>query len=149
MKVWNYMAIMLTMMVFLYFVGFNPAGSGDVLSSAGIQINSTTGELIEGDVGNSDWYDGLFNATNGWLVLLGVGSAIVIGFITKSFEWKLVLIAFFTTFVAKFVTFGWGIINLARDTGETWLIAIIATIFLPITAMFIVSIVEWFGGSDA
>lgn len=146
MKVWNYMMIMMTMMIFLFFMGINPGGSQDVLGDAGVNINSTTGELIEGDIANSDWFDDLFNATDGLLFLIGIGGAIVVGFFTRQFDWKIVLLPFFTVFVNKFVMFGWAIVNLASDTGETWLIGIVATIFLPLTAMFLFSIVEWFGG---
>jgi len=149
MKVWNYMAIMLTMMIFLYFLGFSPAGSKDVLTDAGIIINETTGELVTGDIANSNWFNDLFNITDGLLVLAGIGAALVVGFYTKTFDWKITLIGFFTAFVIKFVTFGWSIIQLAQDTGENWLIATIATVFLPLIAMFIVSIVEWFGGSPS
>lgn len=148
MKVWNYMIIMLTMMIFLSFLGINTSGSDEVLSSAGIEINETTGELITADVSNSSWYTQLFNATNGLIVAIGLGTAIIVGFFTKTFDWKIALVAFFTSFVIKFVVFGYAVISLAIDTGEEWLIGIVATIFLPITAMFIVSIVEWFGGSD-
>ena len=131
MKVWNYMMIMLTMMMFLYFLGFQPAGTATVLADTGVVINSTTGELIEGDVSGSLWYARLFNSTDGIIFLIGIGTAILIGFLTKTFDWKIVLIPFFSIFVTKFVSFGWSIVNLARDTGETWLIAIIATVVLP------------------
>ena len=148
MKLWNYMSIMLTMMVFLFFLGFNPAGSENVVSSTGIEINQTTGELIEGDIVNSEWYNDLFNVTDGILVALGIAGAVFVGFFTKSFDWRIALSGFFLTFVIKFVSFGWSIVQLAQDTGETWLIGIIATIFLPLTVMFIFSLVEWFGGTE-
>jgi hypothetical protein len=136
------------MMVFLFFLGFSPAGADTVMESAGIRINSTTGELIEGDVSDSDWYSDLFNTTDGILALIGLGGAIIVGFFTRQFDWKIALLPFFTVFVRKFVAFGWAIVDLARQTGEVWLIGVVATIFLPLTAMFIVSIVNWFGGSQ-
>jgi len=149
MKLWNYMAIMLFMMVFLYFLGFSPAGSSSVISDTGIQVNTTTGELIEGDVSGSNWYQDLFNTTDGILVLIGLAGAAVVGFFTRSFDWKIALLGFFSAFVVKFTSFGWSIVSLARDTGETWLIGIVATIFLPLTVMFVVSIVEWFGTGNS
>ena len=148
MKVWNYMAIMLTMMVFLFFLGYHPVTGEEVLNDVGININSSTGELISGDISNSNWFDDLFNLTDGLILLAGAVATLVVGFWTRSFEWKISLSGFFTVFVIKFISFGWSIVQLAKDTEETWLIGIIATIFLPLTAMFIVSIVEWFGGSD-
>lgn len=148
MKVWNYMMIMLVMMIFLYFIGIPLDGSSATLSTMGISINSTSGELNDADVGGSDWFDALFDPTSGLIILAGLGTAIIVGFFTKQFDWKLVLGGFFTAFVVKFVSVGISIVNLAKDTGESWLVAIIATIFLPLTVMFIYSVVEWFGGTQ-
>jgi len=148
MKVWNYMAMMLTMMIYLNFLGFSPAGTNSIVQDAGININATTGELISGDISNSEWYNDLFNLTDGILVLIGISGAVIIGFFTKSFDWKIALLGFFTAFVIKFISFGWAIVNMASSTGESWLVGIVATIFLPLTVMFIVSIVEWFGGTE-
>ena len=148
MKVWSYMSIMLTMMVFLFFLGYSPSGVDTTLEDAGIIINETTGELIKGDISDSDWADDLFNLTDGLLVLAGLGAALIVGLYTRTFEWKIVLLGFFTVFVKKFLSFGWAIVQLAQSTGEGWLVAIVATIFLPLTAMFVFSIVEWFGGVD-
>ena len=147
MKVWNYMMIMLTMMVFLYFMGFSPAGTSSVLEEAGIVINATTGELVTGDISNSDWFELLFSL-EGLIIIAGLSTALVVGLFTRQFNWKLVLVGFFTSFTIQFISFGWSIVSLARDTGETWLVGIVATVFLPITVMFVFSIVEWFGGAD-
>jgi len=148
MKVWAYLSIMITMMTFLYFLGMGPAGAYSPLSNAGIEINQTTGELISGDVGSAGWYWDLFGIT-GLLVAVLTSGAVIVGLFTKQFDWKLVLIPFFTGTIIKFTSFGWSIVQMAKDTGENWLIAIVATIFLPLTVMFIFSIVEWFGGSPS
>jgi hypothetical protein len=149
MKLWSYMAIMIGMIVFLYFLGFPTAGTQDVLSNTGIVIEPTNGTLMTGDVGNSSWYWELFGVT-GILVTIFTAGAVIVGLLAKQFDWKIVLLPFFTGVVVKFIGFGWSIVQLARDTGEQWLIAVTATIFLPITVMFVFSIVEWFGvgGSD-
>jgi hypothetical protein len=149
MKVWNYMMIMLTMMLFLAFVGFPIAAGNSILATIGIQVNSTTGTLVTGDVGNSQWYDNLFNPTTGLLLVVGISGAVIVGFFTKQFDWKLVVVGFLISFVAQFAAVGLSIVQLAVTTGQDWLVAIVATIFLPLTAMFIFSIVEWFAGSDS
>ena len=143
MKVWNYMTIMLVLMIFLTFLGFPPIGSSEILNDVGIVMNSTTGEIVGEDISGSNWQTTLL-----LILTSGIGSAFVVGYFTKTFDWRLALVGFFTSFVILFVKTGWGIMQLARDTGETWLIAIVATIFLPLTAMFIFSVVEWFGGND-
>ena len=147
MKVWNYMIIMLSLILFLNLIGIPTEGSDAVLSSAGIVVNSTTGELVTADVGDSAWYTKTFGVA-GILVVVLTGGAIIVGFFTKNFEWKLVLLPFFSAVVIGFVATGKTIIDLAIATEARWLIAVIATIFLPLTAMFIVSVVEWFGGTE-
>ena len=154
MKVWNYMMIMLVMMVFLSFIGFAPTGSDKVLEKVGIKINNQTGALIEADTLNSDMANGEDDEGNpiGFWVLLSATSlagALAVGYLTKSFEWKIVFIPFFVAFVYLFTSFGWGIVQLTQAEGESWLTAIIATIFLPLIGMFIFSLVEWFGGSPS
>ncbi len=150
MKVWAYMTIMLTMMVFLSFIGFQPAGTAEpILNATGMQINQSTGELTTSDVSGSDWYKSLFNKSDGLIAFIATLVVIAVGLVTRSVEYKLALVPFFLFFVAQFTRFGWGVVQLARDTGDTWLIAIVATIFVPMTAMFLFSIVEWFGGSPS
>lgn len=148
MKVWNYMFIMLTLIIFLSFIGLAPTGSDAILNNLSIGINSSTGELTNGDISNSGWSDLLFNKTNGLILLIGIGGAVIVGLFTRTFDWKIVLIAFFTSIVVKFISVGWSIIQLAQSTNQSWLVAVVATVFLPLTAMFVFSIVEWFGGGD-
>jgi hypothetical protein len=133
-------------MIFLNFIGFSPSSGNPILSSVGININSTNGELISGDVASSGWKDMIFNPSTG-LILIGITGAIIVGFFTKQFDWKLVLVGFFTAFVVQFISVGWSLIEMVPDS-DGWLKAIIATIFLPLSAMFIFSIVEWFGGTE-
>lgn len=149
MKLWSYMAIMLGMVIFLSFLGLNPSGASTALSETGIVIEPTNGTLMEASVGTSAWYNTLFGLT-GLLVVLLTGGVVVVGLLTKSFEWKLVVLPFMTGLVVNFIAFGWSAIQMARDTGESWLTMVIATIFLPMIVMFIFSVVEWFGvgGSD-
>ena len=148
MKVWNYMMIMLTMMIFLAFVGVPITGGNTILKSVGVNGTSSTGTLETGDVTDSEWYNELFNATDGLIVVAGLGVAIIVGLFTRQFDWKLVLVGFFTSFAIKFVSVGWSVVQLAQATNERWLIGVVATIFLPLAAMFIFSIVEWFGGQE-
>jgi len=143
MKVWNYMAIMLVLMIFLTFLGITPSGSQDVLSDVGLNVSSVNGTVTNADIGNSEWYKDIFNLADGILIALSAG-LVIVGIFTRSFEWKLVVLPWFLLFVVKFVTFGTGIIQYA-DAG--WLKPIVILIFLPLTGMFIFSIIEWFGGS--
>lgn len=141
MKVWNYMIIMLTMMIFLTLMGFKPIGAEGVLDSFNINISSSTGQIAVTDLSNSLFYNQLITI----LLLTAGAGAIIVGLFSKQFDWKIGMVPIFTLFVIKFVSFGWNIVYM---TSERWLQAITATIFLPLTAMFIFSIVEWFSSGD-
>jgi hypothetical protein len=85
----------------------------------------------------------------GLLVLVSTAGAVIVGFFTKQFDWKLVLVPFMTGTIILFASTGWQIVQFAQTTGESWLIGIVATIFLPLTIGFVYSIVEFFsGGGD-
>jgi hypothetical protein len=143
---------MLTLMIFLTFLGFSPTGSdNNMLGNLSVTINTSATDptdLITADLVDSSWFQKLFNGTTGILALIGIGGAIIVGLFSKAFDWKIVVIAFFISFVSTFVYFGWSIVQLAQSSGEVWLTAVIATVFVPLTAMFIFSIVEWFGGQE-
>lgn len=150
MKVWNYVAIMLGMIIFLYFLGFDLTSSGtELLTDTGITINSTNMSQSTIDVAGSNWFTKLFDKVDGLVVLLGLGGAIIIGLFGKTLDWKLVLgVPFFSIFGIKFVRVGWSIVQLAQSTGEDWLVGIVITIFGVLTAMFVFSVFEWFAGGD-
>ena len=143
MRVWNYIVLMLTLIIFLEFVGFHtPAGS--ILNSLGIEISSTTSDLGEITLASSNLF-GLLAVLSG---AIAIGGTIIVGFFTKTFDWKLVVVVSIIPILILFVGTGVGIINYAISTGEKWLIAIVATIFLPMTAGFIWSVVDWFAGGN-
>lgn len=147
MKVWNTLAMMIGMIIFMYFLGFD-LGVAERLNPAGIYLNSTNMSASKVDVAGSSWYTTLWGAA-GVLLVIGLGSAITIGYLTKSFDFKIALIPFFTAVVIVFVSFGWSAVELARNTGEDWLSGIVVTVFGLITVMFVFSVVEWFGGSPS
>lgn len=151
MKLWNFLAIMLGMMTFLYFIGFPLTGSSEILNDAGIIINNSNLGNSTIDVADSGWSKNLFDGVDGiFLALAGLG-AVVIGIWGRTVDWKLVVLPFITTFVVKFIRVGIGLVNLVRvnsEDGSGWLIAIIVTIFGTLIAMAVISMVEWFGGND-
>lgn len=150
MKVWNYVALMLSMMIFLYFLGFDLTSNGtELLNDTGIYLNNTDMGQSSIDVVGSNWFSKLFDKVDGLVVLLGLGGAIIIGLFGKTLDWKLVLgVPFFSIFGIKFARVGWSMVQLAQSSGEDWLVGIIVTIFGVLTAMFIFSIFEWFSGGD-
>jgi hypothetical protein len=147
MKVWNYMAIMLGMIIFLTFMGFDlTSSSTELLNDTGVYINSTDMGQSNIDISDSSWFSKLFDKVDGLVVLLGLGGAIIIGLFGKTLDWKLVLgVPFFSIFGIKFARVGF---FMAQLTDEAWLKGIIITIFGVLTVMYIFSIFEWFASGD-
>jgi len=146
MKIYNTLVIMLGMMIFLQMLGLGFSTGTEILGDAGIVINNSDVSQSTLDVGNSNWKDLLFNSAGGLLV--GLGLALAIGFLTKTFDRKLVVLPFVTAYLVLFISFGTGIFALASGTGESWLSAIVITVWGLISAMFVWSIIEWFGGVE-
>jgi hypothetical protein len=147
MKVWNYMVIMLGMMIFLFFLGFPLTGSSETLEDIGIHINSTeTGESYV-DISSSNWFEKLFDKFDGIIAVLALGGAVIVGLFGKTLDWKIVLgVPFFSLFLIKFVRVAWAVVEM---TDETWLKAVFITIFGTLGGGFVISLVEWFGGSPS
>jgi len=142
MRVWNYIVMMLTLIIFLEFVGFHtPAGS--ILDFMGIGISETTSELESFSLLSSNFF--AIIATLSGVLAAG---AVIVGFFTKTFDWKIVVVTAVISITTLFVGAGVSIVSYAMATGESWLIAIVATIFIPITAGFVWSIVDWFAGGN-
>ena len=146
MKVWNYIFMFIAMMVFLEFVGL-PTGLSGTLNYFNIQFNSETSQLITADLESSTLYNFIFGST-GILILLLTGGVVIVGFFTKSFNPELILLPFVTVVLVKFIGTAWAIIKYAQTTGQDWIIAIIATIFIPLGVGYIIATVEWFKGAD-
>jgi hypothetical protein len=135
------------MLLFLEFMGFHTTAGG-ILDTVGISVNNQTSELVSGDVTQSPFYLTLFGAS-GLLLAIGLAGAVIVGFFTKTFDWKIALLPFITGILVLFVGTGWQIVQFAQNEGQAWLTGIIAMIFLPLTVGFIYSIVEFFaGGGD-
>lgn len=142
MKVWNYIIIMLTMVIFLTFTGFTPSASPTSNLSIGFNVTSETNP-VSVDFQNSSWYQSMILA-----LIAGSVGAVAIGLFTKQFEWKLVILTPMLALAGLFISVGWSIVQLAISTGEGWLVAVIATIFIPLMVGFGISVMEWFAGGD-
>ena len=144
MKVWNYIMIMTTMIIFLNFVGLPPVGTDNLFNETSISINSTsTTNPINVDFQNSDLFQSILIA-----LAAGAGAAIIVGMFTRQFEWKLVVLTPMLAIAALFISTSWSIVQLAASTGESWLIMVIATIFVPMMVGFGISVMEWFAGGN-
>jgi hypothetical protein len=147
MKVWNYVVITITMLIFLEFMGVQTTANS-LLDLVGIDINSENGTLTSGDVTNSAFFTNAFGIGVGILVVIASAGGIIDGLFGKQFDTRLVILPFITGTLALFMTSGWNIVQYAYSTGDSWLGAIIATIFLPLSVGYALALVEFFGGTD-
>ena len=146
MKLWNYIIIFITMILIIEFSGLH-TGLGGTLKTFGITINPTTSELEEADIQNSSLFLRIFQTNVGILAALlatGVG-AIIVGFFAKSYDPSLILLPLIVFIGGLFASTGLALINFIPEN-ETWLKALIGTIFLPLIAGYVWSCVEFFRG---
>jgi len=146
MKLWNYIILLVTMMIFLEFVGI-PTGLSATLENFGISINPATANLITADLESSNFFDRIFGNTGVLIILLG-GGAIIVGLFAKSYDTSLVILPLIVLIGTLFASTFWTIIKYTQALGQSWMTALIATIFVPLGIGFIWSCVEFFRGVD-
>ena len=146
MKLWNYMVMLVAMMIFMEFVGI-PTGLSLVLNTVGININPVTHELINADIESSSLFNWIFAAT-GVLVVLAGGAAVIVGLFAKSYDTSLVILPAIISVGGLFAgTFGF-VIQHISSYGDSWATKIVVIIFGTLGVGFLWSCVEFFRGSD-
>ena len=145
MKLWNYIVIMLTMMIFLEFLGI-VTGISIVLDKFNITINPNTHELVNSDIVSSTFYGWIF-ASAGILMALSAGGAIIVGLFAKSYDPSLVVLPAIISVGTLFAGTFYSLISYVQDY-DPWATKIIALIMLPLAAGFLWSCVEFFRGVD-
>ena len=135
MKVWYYV-LMSAFLGLLFEMAGIPVGS-EVLRYIGI---SATGTGIK----TSGMYLSIF-ATGGFLI--GIGAAIIIGTFTRTSPENYIILGFITAGLTVFTSTFIGIINVTA-TYSTWLRSIILLILGPLTIGYVLSMVEFFRGTD-
>jgi hypothetical protein len=134
------------MMIFLEFLGI-ATGFGETLRYFGININEQSHELVSADLSNSSFYNFIFG-NEGILIVLIIGGAVIVGFFTKSFDINLILLPLVTTVFVKFAQTAWLLISYVQQVNQDWLLALIATIFIPLGVGYILAMVDWFKGIE-
>jgi len=142
MKVWNYIIMFVVISVLMFLAGIEITGVTNLLIKIGI--------LQEGAI-NLD-SNNTFRTTAIALLALAVGAGLIIGFITKSQSENFIILPFITgTGIAfglfVFINLGYSIINYGFTQAD-WIGYITLVIFAPLTIGFIVSLIEFFRGTD-
>ena len=144
MKVWNYIFIAITMMIFLQFAGFPTAFSG-MFSFVSVSFNED-GSLNSTDISFSNFYDYLFAEEEsgedtdgggvGWLTLL-VGVGIAAGLWATGKADIAIKAAFATAIFVSFVpTLYFAVTHALEIHVAAWAVGILAIIFIPFTIGF-------------
>lgn len=136
MKVFNYTLMILGMLLLLAFAGI-PLES-NILSSFGLGIdffNLTT----------STGWNFLFGAAG--ILILGLGAALVVGFITKSQTENYVLLPFIVSILIVFAGAFKSIIDYTLTIGG-WVSGLTILILAPISIGYVISLAEFFRGTD-
>jgi hypothetical protein len=149
MKVWNYVVIMVTLIIFLNLIGLGGFGETPILNELSININNTdTQSPISQDPSGSNMFLIVFVTGLSVAILTG-GFAIATALFTQSsLDWKIVALPPMITLFTLFIMSGWNILQLARNSHEGWLVAVIGTIFIPLLIGFLISAIEWFAGGN-
>lgn len=142
MKVWNYVVLTVGLIFLIQIAGI-PMGLNYLLSNFGIVVaeDNTLTQILT----NSSLYLAIFGSAG---ILVGIVAALVIGTFTRSSPENYIILPIITgTFVTYIGAFT-GIINYAIGLDQTWITYIVAAIFIPLTVGFIISLVEFFRGTD-
>lgn len=143
MKIWNYM-ILTVGLVFLTIIAGLPMGFNHILENLGVTVNATDNTITSQVLTNSGFYLAVFGTVG---ILIGIGAAIFIGGITRTSPENYVILAFITGTLAIYVGVFTSIMNYAISL-NSWVTYIVLGIFLPLSAGYIVALVEFFRGTD-
>lgn len=141
MKLWNMIALITGISIFLELAGFRVGGIDKLFSIAGITVGST----IATSQSNSTLWNFVFG-TGGILVLAGATSAIAIGTFIFNRDKAYIAIPIVTGIFISWLSALNSIINYGGQLGIFGTIIVIPMVIISV--MFVVSAVEWFLGID-
>lgn len=140
MKLGEFCVVILVMIMFMQFMGLD-TGLGDVATGYGFIIGD--GQLESADIESSTQYSSIFGIA-GILVLLGLSSAVIVGFFTRSFDTSLVILPLVTATATLFARTFWLIISHVQSLGQSWATNMVTIIMGGIGVAFIWSAVDYF-----
>jgi len=143
MKVWNYVFIFVTLSLILWMAGIEVVGVKVLLNTLGFLDSNG---IIDLNSSNT------MRVAIITLLIAAVGAALVIGFITKSQSENYVILPIITgvgvTFgIITFIDLSYSIISYGFSQAD-WVGYITLAIFGPLAIGFILSLIEFFRGTD-
>ena len=135
--------VILTTILFLELIGV-PTGGGLVLNSFGVNITQTEYSVESADVSNSWFYNKIFGASVGILLVVGAAGAVIIGFFAKSYDTSLVILPLILGIGGLLASTSWTIISYANGLHALWLTKIVTVVFIALGIGFLWACVDYF-----
>jgi len=145
MKLGGWLIMLTVMAVFLSLVGLNIAGFNAINDFVGVEINSTTTEIISADLESTSFWDRIFKDGYGILAVILAG-VVAIGFFARGYDTSLVIAPFILLVAGIYISMFWGVISYVQTIGEVWLTSIIAILFVGLGVGFAMSCLDYFAG---
>jgi len=151
MKVWTYIYIAITMIIFFELTGFSTGFTG-IFSFLNIQFNPdhTINNTAIGFSGFKEYlYGGMLSSTSGWLALL-LGTGIAVGLYASGKPDIAIKAGFATAIFGSFIPTLYFAVTHAHEVGVSgWAISLLGIIFIPFSVMFLFALVEWVVGGTS
>jgi hypothetical protein len=154
MKVYAYLILTIGLTLLLHFAGINNTDSAVIrVLGVGFEENTSSsdyGVVTSANVSAGGFYNTLFDAgSGGILALLIAGGALVIGLYKVGFSMETaVVIPFIVGTMVLFVETFVNLFSYGIATGNNLISAITVLIFVPLTAGYIFSLIEFIRGTD-
>ena len=139
MKLGSYVIMFVSLLAFLEFIGI-PTTFSQVLSFFNIEI--VNAQLVSADIGNAPFWLATLTA----LTAVSALGAVIVGLFVRTYDTSLVILPLIIAVGGTMISTSWGIILIAGNTQEGWLIKLVATIFIALGIGFIWSCVDYFAG---
>ena len=142
MRVYNYMIITIGLAFLLTISGVDIA-FGSVLSNLGISFNDDN-TIVSQDISNSLLYLAIFGGAG---ILIGLVTGVIIGAITRSPSENYVILPFIVGTLTIYIGIWMSIINYSIAL-NSWVTYVILAICLPLSVGYLISLIEFFRGTD-
>lgn len=151
-KVWTYVVLSLGLMLLLQFSGLPNGAMGELFTLVGVNFGADN-TIQAATATSTGFFNNIFGTDDlsikGILITLAASiGAVVVGLFAKAQVENLILLPFITGTLVLFVSSYLAIINYTIGLGVPWVSALVSVIFIPIMFGFIVSLLEFFRGTD-
>lgn len=142
MKIGEFCVVIITMIIFLEFMGI-PTGLDMITDSYGFIMGD--GQLTSADMESSSFFNDIFGLTGALIVLAGAG-AVIVGFFAKGYDVSLVILPIIIATATLFAGTFWTITSHVQELEQVWATNLVTIIMGGIGVAFIWSCVDYFAG---